>query len=406
MNIAVIGLGYVGLSLAVLLAQENEVSAVDVKAEVLDALRQKNSPVNDPLLGQYLKTKPLKLFVTESLEQACAAADCVILALPTDFDEAKNAFDTSVVDCAVMEVTRLRPEALIVIKSTIPIGHTRYLREKSNNPNIVFSPEFLREGYTLYDNLHPTRIIVGADKQDAYVYSRSAEFLALLKGISLDEDVEAMLVGSDEAEAIKLFSNTYLALRVAFFNELDSYALKMGYSASEIIGGMCLDKRIGAYYNNPSFGYGGYCLPKDAKQLAAQLEAAPGVIIKSISQSNALRKSCIAEEVLARLGYDFKAKAWPAHSRPTVGVYRLCMKSGSDNYRQSSVLDVLEHLREAGCEILIYEPLLRDELLGYHSCRELESFKRQSDLIIANRPDADLADVTGKLFTRDIYGRE
>lgn len=387
-KIAIIGLGYVGLSNAVLLAQNNEVVAVDVTQSRVDDLNNGISPIADTELEQYLSTKPLNLTATLDASTAYADADYVIIATPTNYNTETGRFDTSSVDSVIQAATAANPDTTIIIKSTIPVGYTATARLKFGNGSIIFSPEFLREGSALHDNLHPSRIIVGGKDERAQVFAE------LLRSSAIKQEVPVLLMESTEAEAVKLFANTYLAMRVAFFNELDTYAELKDLDSSSIIKGVSLDPRIGDYYNNPSFGYGGYCLPKDTKQLLANYEEVPNDLIAAIVHSNATRMQHITDEILKRK---------PA----TVGVYRLTMKSGSDNFRQSSIQGVMSRLREAGVEIVIYEPTFSSET--YEDMKiiaSLEIFKEQSDVIIANRHNADLGDITHKVYSRDVFARD
>ncbi len=391
MKIAVAGIGYVGLSLSVLLAQHHEVWSVDVVPEKVDMLNRKQSPIRDAEIELYLKEKPLNLRATTDAESAYRDADYVIVATPTNYDDEKDFFDTSYVEAVIQLVRSTAPEAVIVIKSTIPVGYTAAMRKKYDTERILFSPEFLRESHALYDNLHPSRIIVGAPES---CRMEAEKFAALLQEGALERDVPTLICSSTEAEAVKLFANTFLALRVSFFNELDTYAQSKGLDTADIINGVCLDPRIGSYYNNPSFGYGGYCLPKDTKQLLANYRDVPQDLMAAVVRSNQTRKEFIAEDVMRR--------------RPkVVGVYRLTMKSNSDNFRSSAILEVMEKLRGKGIEIMIYEPTLHEEsFCGYRCIQDLEAFKTDADVILANRKTKDLEDVSEKVYTRDVFNRD
>lgn len=391
MKIAVAGIGYVGLSLSVLLAQHHEVWAVDVVPGKVEMLNRKQSPIRDTEIERYLREVPLNLRATADAEAAYRDADYVIVATPTNYDDEKDFFDTSYVEAVLQLVRKVAPGAVIVIKSTIPVGYTAAMREKYGTDRILFSPEFLRESRALYDNLHPSRIIVGAAES---CRTEAERFAALLKEGSLEPEVPVLICSSTEAEAVKLFANTYLALRVSFFNELDTYAQSKGLDTAAIINGVCLDPRIGGQYNNPSFGYGGYCLPKDTKQLLANYRDIPQNLMEAVVRSNSTRKDFIAGAILKR-------------APRTVGVYRLTMKSNSDNFRSSAILDVMERLRGKGVEIVVYEPTLTaDSYCGYPRIAELTAFKRRCDVILANRVAAELADVTDKVYTRDIFHRD
>lgn len=391
MKIAVAGIGYVGLSLSVLLAQHHEVWAVDVVPGKVEMLNRKQSPIRDSEIEQYLREVPLDLRATTDAEAAYRDADYVIVATPTNYDDEKDFFDTSYVEAVLQLVRKVAPGAVIVIKSTIPVGYTAAMREKYGTDRILFSPEFLRESRALYDNLHPSRIIVGAPES---CRMEAEKFAALLQEGAIERDIPTLICSSTEAEAVKLFANTYLALRVSFFNELDTYAQSKGLNTTAIINGVCLDPRIGGQYNNPSFGYGGYCLPKDTKQLLANYRDIPQNLMAAVVKSNQTRKEFIAEDVLRR------------HPK-VVGVYRLTMKSNSDNFRSSAILDVMELLRGEGVEIVIYEPTLHEEsFCGYHCIQDLEAFKAGVDVILANRRTNDLADVAEKVYTRDIFNRD
>lgn len=388
MKIAVIGLGYVGLSNAVLLAQNNEVIAVDTVPDKVKLVNEGISPIVDTELSEHLSNKELNLRATTEIGDALAGADFVVIATPTNYDETSGRFDTSSVDSVIQQITAINPDATIIIKSTIPVGYTVEARQKFNNENIIFSPEFLREGRALYDNLHPSRIIVG-DTND-----RARTFATLLQGGAEDADVPTLLMSSTEAEAVKLFANTYLAMRVAYFNELDTYAELKGMNSGSIIKGISLDPRIGDYYNNPSFGYGGYCLPKDTKQLRANFAGVPHDIISAIVDANETRIQHIVDMIKQRHPH-------------TVGIYRLTMKSGSDNFRQSSIQGVIARLRGTGVGVVVYEPTLEDEQFeGLRVIKDITEFKQQSDVIVANRQSDELDDVAEKLYSRDIFARD
>lgn len=405
MKIAIAGMGYVGLSLAVLLAQHHTVYAVDIAEEKVEILNNRKSPIRDSYIESYLSNKDLDIVATTDARSAYESAEFVIIAVPTNYDSDRNSFDTSAVEAVVQTVLRYNPNAVMVIKSTVPIGYTDRIREEFRTENILFSPEFLREGKALYDNLYPSRIIVGTDLNNKRLTEKADLFAGLLEEGAEKKTIETLLMGFSEAEAVKLFANAYLAMRISYFNELDTFAEMNGLNTDQIIRGVCLDPRIGMYYNNPSFGYGGYCLPKDTKQLLASYRDVPESLIRAVVTSNQMRKNYIAERICSKLE---QIRPSLGTKKKIVGIYRLSMKSNSDNFRFSSIFDVIEKVRDRGYGLILYEPLTRQgvSVKGCECVSDINEFKRRADLIIANRFDEGLADVKEKVYTRDLFGRD